>query len=127
MTIADALNRISQEKPHTMTDGQMKKWLSTLDMKVYEELMLKRVPDDHVPPFFDGYSESTDDMTELLIREPDADDVYVAYLSMQIDQVNQEIADWQNSASRFAVAFDHYKKKYAREHGQRKTHYFTYN
>lgn len=128
MKIADALNTMEELRPGTaVTPEKMKRWLNTLDLQVWEELIQRRVPDKNTPAVFDGYTENTDENTQLLIPDPDAEDIYTLYLSMKIDLFNQEMEGYINSASLFNAAYEAYSKKYARQHRQRSSYCYRNN
>lgn len=128
MKIADALEAVQEMRPgHVITPEKMKRWLSTLDRQVWEELIIRRMPDDNTPDVFCGYQDSTDDNTCLMIPSPDAEDIYPMYLAMKMDLHSGEMADYINSAELFNAAYTAFAKKYARSHRQKMNICFTNN
>lgn len=128
MTIAEALQLMEEMRPGAaIAPERMKKWLSSLDRKIFEELIQRRMPDKDTPAVFCGYNEATDENTVLLVPEPDAEEVYQFYLSAKIDLANQEMEDYINSASLFNTAYDDFAKKYARCHRQKVSYNPFYN
>lgn len=125
MKIGEVLEEIRQLKPSQIAEEMMIRWLSDLDMRIFEEVIVQRVPDADTPETFEQYTlESTE--TELLVKEPDAREVYRWWLEMQIDLANQEYDKYENSASLFNTALSTWRRKYARTHRQRENIQFCY-
>lgn len=125
MKIGEVLEEIRQLKPSQIAEEMMIRWLSDLDMRIFEEVIVQRVPDADTPETFEQYTlESTE--TELLVKEPDAREVYRWWLEMQIDLANQEYDKYENSASLFNTALSTWRRKYARTHRQLENIQFYY-
>lgn len=125
MKIREVLEEIRQLKPSQISEEMMIRWLSDLDMRNFEEVIVQRVPDADTPETFVPYTlESAE--TVLLVKEPDAREMYRWWLEMQIDLANQEYDKYENSASLFNTALSTWRRKYARTHRQRENIQFYY-
>lgn len=111
MTIREAIDRVDLVKPNRQNDQQKIAWLSDLDRLVYNELVLTH-EGCHKP--FDGYDLETPQDTVLLVPAPYTD-IYLYYLSSQIDLANAELAKYNNDKTMFNNAYltysDYYTKK----------------
>ena len=65
--------------------------------------------------FFNGYDDSTDLQTELLIPAP-YDEVYLRWMEAQIDYYNGEYDKYNNAIIMFNTAFEAYQKHYNSAH-----------
>ena len=112
MKIIDAINRIDSLKHNTYTQADKVAWLSTLDGMVKSNII-----DTHEggEVTFNGYDDSTDLQTELLIAEPYTE-VYLRWLEAQIDYYNGEYEKYNNSMDMFNTAYNGYKNYYNRTH-----------
>lgn len=125
MKIREVLEEIRQLKPSQIAEEMMIRWLSDLDMRIFEEVIVQRVPDADTPETFEPYTAESAE-TELLVKEPDAREVYRWWLEMQIDLANQEYDKYENSASLFNTALSTWRRKYARTHRQLENIQFYY-
>ena len=112
MKIIDAISRIDSLKHNTYTQADKVAWLSTLDGMVKSNII-----DTHEGGVdtFNGYDDSTDLQTELLITEPYTE-VYLRWLEAQIDYYNGEYEKYNNSMDMFNTAYNGYKNYYNRTH-----------
>lgn len=113
MTIIEAINRINAVKPNSYDQSQKVKWLSDLDGIVKKEII-----DTHEGgegKVFNGYTEETPLTTVLLISAP-YDQIYIHYLSMQIDYANGEYPKYNNSQDVYNEAYTAFKRYYNRTH-----------
>lgn len=115
MTLGQALTEIEELKPSQLGRPMLTKWLSQLDMKVFQGIIEKHIPGPDTPREFAGYTEETDEDTVLLVPDPESE-IYRWYLEMQIDYANMEMQKYNNSAALFNEAYDSYARKYRREH-----------
>ena len=99
MNIQEALDMVDRMKPNMMDEQIKIRFLSELDGKIHEEIVLKHVfkPSEAKRP---KYDTDTDPGTELIIPAP-YDMLYVYYLMMQIDLMNQEMDKYNNDAALF--------------------------
>lgn len=111
MTIQEAIRAVDALKPNQYDSKTKREWLSTLDGKVREELLLTHAHE--ALPEFPGYADAADD-TELLIPAPFGGDVYLWYLQSMIDLYNGESAKYNQSAAQFNSAYSDYSGWYHR-------------
>lgn len=115
MTLDQALHTADEMKPNQVERARKIAWLSTLDRRIYRDVMCTHEKDEHVPDTFTGYGQDTDPDTELLAKAP-YDEIYRFYLEMQIDLANQEYDQYNNSAVLYANAWGQFARAYHREH-----------
>lgn len=119
MTIKDALERVKYDRPGESTEAEMIKWLSQLDGRWADEVIMTHEPVDE-DFAFEGYDESTDRETELLIGEPD-DETYIYWLYSRIDFRLGEIERYNADAALFNTAWNEAAKRYNRHYLPRMT------
>ena len=112
MTIIEAINRIDNIKPNTYSQEEKVQWLSTLDGTIKKEVIDTHEGAEAVP--FQGYTANTPLNTVLLVPAP-YDQIYIAYLEMQIDYANAEYGKYSNSMSMYNQAFAAFERYYNRE------------
>ena len=95
MTIREALNGIDGLKPNTYDESVKVAWLSALDMRIHQEIVLTHAHEAGEESF-SGYTEQTDEDTELLVEAP-YDELYLYYLESKIDYGNGEMGKYNNS------------------------------
>ena len=113
MTLMEAMHRADALKPNSYSSAEKIKWLSILD-----GLVKKKIIDTHEggeDVTFNGYEEDSDLTTELLVPAP-YDDIYVHWLTMQIDLNNGEYARYNNSAMVYNSAYQDFANHYNRTH-----------
>ena len=113
MTIMDALYRIDEVKPNSYSQAEKMKWLSTLDGVIKSEIIDTHEGGEGV--VFNGYDESSDLATTLLVPAP-YDDIYLRWLETQIDYANGEYGKYNNSMSMYNTAYTAYANHYNRTH-----------
>jgi hypothetical protein len=113
MTIIEALHRIDSVKPNTYNQSEKINWLSTLDGIVKSEIIDTHEGAEGVT--FNGYTESTDLTTNLLVPEP-YDEVYIYWLAAKIDYWNGEFGKYNNSIVMYNKAFATFARNYNRTH-----------
>lgn len=113
MTISEAIENLDSLKHNVYTQSDKIGWLSRLDRKIRTEII-----DTHEgapSAAFDGYDDSTDLGTELLVPAP-YDEVYLRYMETQIDYLNGEYGRYNNSVTMFNEAYSSYERYYNRTH-----------
>ena len=115
MTICDALNLVDDLKPNNIDRARKIGWLNDLDKQVFDEIISRHERDASNPETFAGYTEATDEDTNLLIPDPYSE-VYRWFLEMQIDLANMEMKKYNNSAVLFDNAWKKYAGMYHRKH-----------
>lgn len=110
MTINDAITEIDTIKPNQYPDELKVRWLSVLEGKIIDEIILTHQLAEVVE--FNGYS--IDDIeTELIVPDTYAD-VYIYYLMAMIDATNNEGIRYQSSMQMFNNAWLDFANYYNR-------------
>ena len=112
MTIIEAINSIDALKHNTYTLRDKLSWLSRLDAMV-KKFIIDTHEGDEVT--FNGYDDSTNTNTELLIPAP-FDEAYLRWMEAQIDYYNGEFDKYNNSIDMFNTAYNGYMNHYNRTH-----------
>lgn len=113
MKIAEAIDKIDVFRPNQFSQKNKISWLSNIDRSLYDAVIkqYKEAED------FKGYDEATDiHKTDLLIKEPYAEDIYMYYLAMQIDFYNAETGKYNNDAVMYNTAYTAWRNEYNRAH-----------
>lgn len=113
MTIIEAINRLDSIKPNTYSQEDKVRWLSTLDGIIKKEIIDTHEGADAVS--FNGYTNETPLNTPLLVPAP-YDQVYLAYLEMQVDYSNAEYGKYNNSMTMYNTAYAAFERYYNREY-----------
>jgi hypothetical protein len=110
MTINDVITEVDTLKPNQISDEIKVRWLSVLEGKIIDEIILTHRLSEIVE--FNGYT--IDDMnTELIVPDTYAD-LYKYYLYAMIDATNNEAARYANSMSLYSQAWQDYANYYNR-------------
>lgn len=112
MKLIEAITRIDNLKHNTFDKQEKIAWLSTLDGMIKRQII-----DTHegAEVSFAGYDANTPGDTELLVPAP-YDELYLWWLSAQIDYHNAEIGKYNNSIALFNTGYSVYAELYNREH-----------
>ena len=160
MTINQAINEVNNLKPNMYGVPLKIKWLSRLDRRIFEEILLthelrkkekepflpeeeeeQEEPGEDFAPWalnrhgrrhrrpeerlvFTEYTEEDMDK-ELIVGEP-YDEIYIFWLSAQIDQNNMEYMSFNNSNAMFESVYTSFRNAFNRTHmpkGKRKIYY----
>lgn len=113
MTIDEVLTEVDELKPNQYDDAMKVKWLSELDGKVFNELILTHVTDYEYDEF-NGYTLG-DMATELIAKEPYSD-IYRNYVFAMIDYLNGETDRYINSLTMFNASMKDYRDWFNRTH-----------
>lgn len=111
MTLLEAINRIDALKPNSYSQEEKIQWLSNLDGIIKREIIDTHEGGEGI--VFNGYTEETSLVTELLVPAP-YDDVYLRYLEMQIDYANGEYGKYNNSMAMYDTAYSNFQRYYNR-------------
>lgn len=113
MTVNDVINEVNNLKPNDYGNEEKIKWLQRLDQQIKQE-----VCDTH--RYNDGESEpdvttayTTD--TVLLVPAP-YDELYVHFLSAQIDYYNREYDGFNATNSMYEACFSSFRNRYNQTH-----------
>ena len=112
MTIGEAISRIDELVPNTYPAEQKIKWLSRMDMDIFESLI--RTHEDGIEEF-NGYDGEVDMETELLAPKPFAH-IYDHYLESQIHYYNGDYSKFNNANGVLADDYRDMRNWYNREH-----------
>lgn len=112
MTLQEAIAACDRMKPNACPETDKRRWLSELDGRIYTELLAVH---EEAPEEFSGYDDTTPGTTALLVPDRYAD-VYLKYLSAQIDFENEEFIRYNNSAALYNAAYRAYADEYHRTH-----------
>lgn len=115
MTIQEAIELVDRAEPNMVTPEQKIIWLSRLDAQIFREVFLTH---EGLEPgaSFDGYDEGTDPSTELLVKAPDDNGIYVNYLEAEIHKQNHEIGKYNQSITLFGDAYSTFTSWFNRTH-----------
>ena len=123
MKIFEAIEEIDKLKPNLYGPNEKIKWLSRLDMKVQIE-QIDTHEQEEPREAFKGYTD--DDMDkQLLVGEP-WDEMYIHWLSAQIDFNNREFENFNASNAMFESVYSSFRNAYNQSHmpiGTKKTYY----
>ena len=115
MTVIEAIEEADVLKPNLFQVQNKIAWLSRLDLRVYNEVMLTHQWNEgETDPQFTGYTKD-DTETTLLVPEPWAE-MYVYYLSAMIDFNNLEYDGFNASNAMFETVYSQYANRYNDEH-----------
>ena len=114
MLISEAIDTLDRIKPNQFSKEEKVKWLSDIDMQIYEEIILTHEGGEIE---FNGYDESTDTESTSLLAPSPYDELYIHALKRQVDLYNEEYAKYNNDSILFNSAYtnfyDWYNRHYA--------------
>ena len=138
MTIKEAIDKIDNLSPNQYSEEIKVDWLSRLDYRIFNDIILRHLPPlplppkeivavstatpldqdvRHIPPKKSEFEEySVDDMTKQLLAPFPYDELYIFYLQMKIDETNKETAQYNNSATLFNNYYENFAADYNRDH-----------
>lgn len=115
MTVNEAITELGAIKPHAFTDDVICKWLTQLDGQLWEDVVkwhrfpLVKDEDGHRHPMIPEHGPYTEaDMEKKLMVPEPYDDVYIKWLSAQIDYNNHDIGRYNNSMVMYNEALKSY-------------------
>lgn len=112
MTIEEVIASVDELMPNQYSTEQKVKWLSSLDGKIYRDVIMTHRGDfAFYPP-----GEYTSDDVELVVQPPYAEDLYVYYLLSRIAEMNAETAKYNQYSALFNAAYDDWTGWYNRTH-----------
>lgn len=113
MKIQEAIEKTDELMPNQYTTAQKVSWLSTLDGKIWHEVIMTHHGHQMEWYPFEGYN---DDEAELLVPVPYADDVYGWYLKSRIALENNEVSKYDQYSAMFNQAYEDFTAFYNRTH-----------
>lgn len=109
MTVTEAITRIDELKPNSYPLSEKVRWLSAVDACVAERIL--GLSEETVS--FSGYTGEGD--TPLLVPAP-YDEMYLHFLSAQMDLYNGEYTRFNNSMALYETGFRDYENCCRRNH-----------
>ena len=114
MTIKECIDIVEANKPNQYTIKDKVTWLSFIEGIIINEVLKTHEGYDARYDDFNGYSE--DKLSVTLIVPSPYDRLYTAYLTMMIDQKNNEISRYNNSRELYNSYLMEYRKYYHKTH-----------
>lgn len=108
MTINEICAEIDEQKPNHYSDAIKIRWISVLEGRIFNEIILTHELAEKVE--FNGYTQSDID-TELIVPDTYAD-VYKYYVFAMIDSANGENNHYANDMQLFNEAWQSYAAYY---------------
>lgn len=106
----DIIDRVDLMEPNQYSPEQKLHWLSSLDGKLFEEVIRPRHPEKEKPlPCQTGQEE-------LLLGEPYGEDIYYNYLQAMIAAENSETQRYNRRMTMFNSLMTEYLNWYNRSH-----------
>ena len=109
MKAMDLIERVDLLEPNDYGPEQKLQWLTSLDGKIYHEIIEPRSGSGFLPAYENGDEE-------LLIEEPFAMDVYYHYLQAMIAAENSETQRYNRRMTMFNAAYKEWTDWYNRTH-----------
>ena len=113
MTIQEVIANVDDLMPNQYSTEQKIRWLSTLDGKIWHEVVRTHMGPTMAYYPFDGYAS---DDQELIVQPPYAEDLYGYYLKSRIAAENNEINKYDQFAAQFNQAYEDWTGWYNRTH-----------
>lgn len=114
MTIKECIDIVDSLKPNQYSILDKVRWLSFIDKIIINDVLKTHEGYDGR---YDNFTEySPDRLAIQLIAESPYDRVYIAYIKMQIDGENGEMARYNNSTKTFNTYMLEYRKYYNKTH-----------
>ena len=120
MICMDIIDRVDMMEPNQYSPEQKLHWLSTLDGKLYEELVRPHCPGALKPGEYQSGRE------ELLIPPPYGEDIYYNYLQAMIAAENSEAQRYNRRMTMFNSVLTEFVNWYNRTNpplGRGQTHF----
>lgn len=125
MKVKEAIAEADELKPNVISQGQKIKWLSRLDLRIKQNILDTHLYNEgETAPEFSGYTDASLE-AELLVPEPHSE-MYVHWLSAQIDYYNMEPDGFNAANGMFESVYTAFRNYYNQHHmpaGTRKTYY----
>ena len=112
MTGTQIITLVDLKEPNSYTASEKIAWLSTLDGKIFEEVIKKYAehdPENEFTPYTDGSED-------LLIGFPYGEDIYVHYLVAMIAQGNAEASRYNQQIALYNAAYSAWWNNYNTTH-----------
>lgn len=114
ITIQEAIDNVDLRKANAFPPEMKKAWLNELDKKIWHNIYMTH---EGTPPVtcFRGYDQDTDPATKLLIPEPYTE-VYLHWMSAQMDLANMESAKYAQNRQLYNAAYQAFEDFWRRTH-----------
>lgn len=112
VTVGKILEKVDTLKPNQFENSDKVQWIIDLESTIHEELMKTHEGWDGKD--FDGQAFKNE--AKQVTAQPPYDDIYVYYLSTQIDLYNRELNGYAQTAGLFNAAWTNYKTWYVKTH-----------
>lgn len=112
MTGTQIIELVDLKEPNSYTAAEKVSWLSSLDGKIFEEVIKKYAeydPEEEFTPYTDGSED-------LLIDFPYGEDLYVHYLIAMIAQGNAEVSRYNQQIALYNTAYSQWWNHYNTTH-----------
>ncbi len=118
MTVSQAIDRTDRLKPNSYAYADKLLWLNQLDGTIKKEII-----DSHEGGTSDQFVLYTEDRDpdRVLLAEPPFDEMYIHYLSAQIDYTNGEYERFNNANRMFESVWSAFRNAYNRTHPPKET------
>lgn len=115
MKIRECIDRVDNYKPNKFSEEDKVLWLSNFDNSIYIDIICThRYNRCEEPIEFKPYT--VDNMEKEMIVPAPYDEVYERYLSMMIDDKNEDIANYNNSRVMYEAAYHAFAAHYNKYH-----------
>ena len=111
MTVMDIIDRVDSLEPNDYCPEQKLHWLSTLDGKVFHEVIQTHHDANihHLPKYVNGNEEP-------IIPAPYGEDIYYYYLQAMIAAENSETQRYNKRMTMFNAAYTDWTNHYNKTH-----------
>ena len=125
MKIIEAITQIDEMKPNQYDEKQKIRWLSELDGKVFNEIILTHRHACDIA--FEQYGADDIQTLERVLLVPSPyTGIYIEYLAAQIDYRNGEMDRYRNSMIMFNSAYEEFAAWYTRTHMPLQRNHFRF-
>lgn len=115
MKVIEAINEADSLKANALPLSMKIKWLSRLDLRIMREIVdTHEYNEGEEEISFDGYTDE-DTEEELLAPEPYAE-MYIHWLSAQIDYYNMELDGFNAANAMFESVYENFRNAYNASH-----------
>lgn len=115
MKVIEAINEANSLKANALPLSMKIKWLSRLDLRIMREIVdTHEYNEGEEEISFDGYTDE-DTEKELLAPEPYAE-MYIHWLSAQIDYYNMELDGFNAANAMFESVHENFRNAYNASH-----------
>lgn len=118
MTLIEAIQRTDALKPNSYSQSDKIRWLSTVDSTVKQQIIDRHEGGEN--EVFEPYTDDTLLDKELLVPAP-FEDIYLYWLSAQIDYWDREMGMYNNNMTMYTTAFGEFERHYRRTHMPKET------